>query len=411
MNELEFELAMGGITAPKGFRATGISCGIKEGGYKDLALLVCETPCTTVASFTTNKIKAAPVIYDMEILKSTDRISAILVNSANANCLTGETGYNDAKETAEYTRKLLNITDGEVLIASTGIIGKRLDMNRMKYGIEKLSTKINVENNFHNFAWSIMTTDTREKNYAIELQIGGKTVTIGAAVKGAGMLKPKMEMLHATMLAFITTDAAVSHELLHEALTEAISVSYNRINVDNDTSTNDSVFLLASGMAENPLITAKNEDYDKFKAALIHVCQETAKLMVRDGEGANKLIKLEVVHALTTTDAQRIIKALSESYLVKTAIFGNNPAWGRIVTAIGYSGAKFDLKKLNIYFNESQIIKSGVPDVQNLATAASDMSAMELEITVDLGLGNKGYYAWTCDLSYDYVKINAHYYT
>ncbi len=398
----------GGVTAPIGFRATGVSCGLKAGGYKDFGIVVSEVPCVLAAAFTSNKIKAAPVLLDME--RAQNLISAIVVNSANANCLTGEQGEKDAREMVDLVEEKLELEAGQAMVASTGIIGKPLNMSRIRYGIEKIANAVRAENNWENFSHAIMTTDTRMKNVAFEFELNGKKVHLGVTAKGSGMIKPDLNVLHATMLVFISTDVAIEKKLLQAALEKAIELSFNRISVDNDTSTNDSVFLLSNGQAENePIRDSKSKEYDLFKEALIQICQKMGKLIVKDGEGATKLVYIRVIHALTVSDAEKIARVIADSFLVKTAIFGNSPNWGRIMGALGYSKTKFDPQKVKLMINELLIFENGEVNRQNESKASAEMIPNEVNITVDLGLGHQEFFVWTSDLTYDYVKINAHY--
>ncbi|URA11304.1 bifunctional glutamate N-acetyltransferase/amino-acid acetyltransferase ArgJ [Thermospira aquatica] len=400
-------LENGGINSPKGFRATGVSCGLKEGGYKDIALLYSSIPCETVCAFTQNRVKAAPILINMERLDN--KIQAIITNSGNANCVTGEEGIQNAREMAEMTEKFLDIPAGSVMVASTGVIGRKLDMEKIRYGIQRICNTIKTDNDIRSYATAIMTTDTKQKTLACEFDIEGVPVRIGITAKGAGMIKPNLKIPHATMLVYITTDAAISHEMLELALDEALSLSFNRISVDNDTSTNDSVFLLANGLAENPSITQEGEAFSRFKEALIFVCQEIAKMIVKDGEGATKLVKIDIKNALTSTDAEKIARSIADSYLVKTAIFGQNPNWGRILAAMGYSGAKFELDRVVVKLNGVEIFSRGEPQKTGIGQADVLMRENELTIEIDLAIGHKDYFLWTCDLSHDYVKINSHY--
>lgn len=405
--EFKFRTLEGGITEPKGFRATGVSCGIKDGGYKDLGVLVSETPCECACSFTKNKIKAAPVLLDTARAKN--KISAVVANSGNANCLTGKTGEQNALEMASLAEKCLGLKEGSAMVASTGVIGRKLPMDRVSYGIEKACKLIKTENDCRNFSHSIMTTDKKMKNSAVEFELGGKKVRIGATVKGAGMIKPDMETLHATMLVFITTDAAITRDMLTLALKEAVDISYNRISVDNDTSTNDSVIFLANGLAENSVINKENENYEMFREALVKVCQDTAKMIVKDGEGASKLVYIEVKGASSHSDAERIGRAIADSCLVKTAIYGQSPNWGRILAAVGYSGGKFDAGKIKLSINGLAIYENGDVNKANESKAGSEMLSQEIHILIELGMGRREFFFWTSDLTTDYVKINANY--
>lgn len=405
--ELGLQKLENGIVAVQGFRTTGVSCGLKDGGYKDIGLLYSERPCLTAMALTDNQIKAHPVLLDME--RKNNLISAIIVNSGCANCLNGPQGDQDALEMVELTEQHLGLKKGSVLVASTGAIGYPLHMQRVRYGIEKLCNNISYENENRNFAAAIMTTDTRTKTLAFSREIGGRKVSLGMTCKGSGMIKPEMTVLHATMLVFITTDVKISREMLESALEESMELSFNRISVDNDTSTNDSVFLMANGLAGNREISEKNEDYRAFTEMLSYTCQEMAKLVVRDGEGANKLITVHVKGAKTPQEARKACRTIADSYLVKTAIFGNSPNWGRIMAALGYSGVKFQLEKIKLFINQHLVYEQEKVNTAELSAAVSEMIANELEITLELGAGSKEYYVWTCDLSYDYVKINAHY--
>ncbi len=405
--ELGLQKLENGIVAVQGFRATGVSCGLKEGGYKDIGLLYSEKPCMTALALTNNQVKAHPVLLDME--RKNNLISAVIVNSGNANCLNGEQGEMDALEMAELTEEKLGLKKGQVLVASTGAIGYPMHMQRVRYGIEKLCNIISVENENRNFATAIMTTDTRLKTIAYATTIGGKKVSLGITCKGAGMIKPEMSVLHATMLVFITTDVKMSREMLNFSLEESLDLSFNRISVDNDTSTNDSIFLMSNGLAGNKEIKEKDSDYQTFTDMLTCACQEMARQVVRDGEGANKLITINVTGARTPQDAQKACRTIADSYLVKTAIFGNSPNWGRIMAALGYSKVKFQLEKVKLSINDHLIYVNEKVNSSELSAAVTEMIANELSITLDLGVGNKEYYVWTCDLSYDYVKINAHY--
>ncbi len=398
----------GGITSVKGFRVNGIASGLKELSFKDLGLIYSEIQCDVAGLFTKNKVKAAHIFVDNERLDN--KISAIIVNSGNANCLTGETGIKNALEMATLVEKNLGLENGSVLVASTGVIGKQLNMDVVRYGIEKLCRIIRIESDEKNFSHSIMTTDRKIKTSACEFEIGEKRVRLGGTVKGAGMIKPNMDIFpHATMLAFLVTDAKIEKKALKEALIEATNLSFNRISVDNDTSTNDTVFLLSNGMAENKEIKYKSEEYDIFVSYLTKICQQLSKMIVRDGEGATKVVKVEVKNALTDSDAYKITRAIADSYLVKTAIFGQSPNWGRILAAVGYSGGKFELKKIKLYFNDLLIFENGEVIHENESRAGSEMITNEFTITVDLDLGRKDYFVWTSDLTCDYVKINANY--
>ncbi len=402
LNELE-----GGITEPLGFRATGVSCGLKEGGYKDIGLIISQTPCITACLFTKNSVKAAPVALD--ISRSGNLISAIIVNSGNANCLTGNTGNENALNMASRVEDLLSLEKGSVMVASTGVIGQKLIMNRVNYGIDRICSLIKTENNYKNFSSAIMTTDKKMKNCAYEFELNGRTIKIGGSAKGSGMIKPFLEEPHATMLVFLTTDALITGDMLKLALKEAADLSFNRISVDNDTSTNDSVFLMSNGAAGNTLIESNNGNFKIFKQVLTKVCQMLARLIVKDGEGASKFINISVVNAERASDAEKAARAIGDSFLVKTALYGQNPNWGRIIAALGYSNARFEIQKLSLKINDLVIFENGDVNRANESLAAGELLSPEIRITLDLGIGKKKYFLWTSDLTCDYVKINANY--
>ncbi len=405
--EINIKLLEGGVNVPKGFHATGISCGLKEGGYKDIGLILSDKPCTIAACFTKNRVKAAPVLLDIK--RVNNQISAIVVNSGNANCLTGKKGEEDALKMASLVEEKLSLPEGSTLVASTGVIGQKLIMDRVQYGIEKICNLIKNENDYKNFSNAIMTTDKKMKNVAYEFEIDGTPVRIGGTAKGAGMIKPNLEIPHATMLVFITTDALISKEMLNRALKDAIEVSFNRISVDNDTSTNDSVFIMANGKAKNTKIDAEDNNYIIFREVLIKVCQSLAKMIVKDGEGVTKFIQIKVENALSLSDAEKIARAIADSYLVKTAIYGQNPNWGRILAAAGYSGAKFEPSHIKLLINNLIIFEKNEVNRANEGKLPAEMLSPEISITLDLGIGKKDFFIWTSDLSCDYVKINAHY--
>lgn len=409
MSEMTVRIIEGGVNTPKGFRTNGVACGLKEKETvtKDVGVILSEVPCVTSCTFTGNQVKAAPVHYDMA--RRDNAIQAVIVNSGNANCLTGQTGMDNAAEMARMTEEGLGLSRDSVLVCSTGVIGRKLNMDRVKYGVEKVCNLVKKESELKNFAHAIMTTDMKMKTVAYEFELSGKTVTIGATAKGAGMIKPQMALPHATMLVFISTDAAISKPMLDKALGDAVEFSFNRISVDNDTSTNDTVIIMANGKAENPEITADNEDFKLFKRVLVEVCQTLGKLMVKDGEGATKCVHIVVKGAATSADAEKAARAVADSYLVKTAMFGQSPNFGRILAALGYSGAKFDLEKTTLFINDLAVFENGQVNRSAESLAPSEMIPNDIRLTLDLGVGKKEYFVWTSDLSYDYVKINAHY--
>ena len=405
---MNFKIINGSVTAPKGFLAAGIHCGIKKNSLKkDLALIYSEVPSIGAGVYTKNKVKGAPIYITKEHL-SNKKARAIICNSGNANTCNGQDGLLKAKKMAQLQAKSLNIKTDEVLVASTGVIGVPLNIDAIKGGIPLLTKKLSIDG-YKDATEAIMTTDTSQKQIALEFEIGGKTVRIGATCKGSGMIEPNM----GTMLSFITTDLAISSDLLKEALKETVRVSYNRITVDGDTSTNDTVFLLANGLAENEEITEKNEDYNTFVEALKEVCITISKMLAKDGEGATKLIECTVNGAYTEDDADVLAKSVIKSSLVKTAIFGSDANWGRILCALGYSGANFDPDKVDVYFESEagsiQVCKAGasLPFSEDLAKEI--LLKDEVKIKVDLFLGDASVTVWGCDLTYDYVKINGDY--
>lgn len=400
----------GGVTAAKGFEAASTAAGIKYKDRKDMAMIFSKTPCDVAGTFTTNLVKAAPVKWDQEVVANSKCAHAVVVNAGIANACTGDEGMGYCKETADCAAELLNISSDSVLVASTGVIGKQLPMDRIKNGVKNMvpELKDSLEAG-HEAALSIMTTDTKEKEVAVEIELSGKTVTIGGMCKGSGMIHPNM----CTMLSFVTTDAKISKQMLQEALSEDVKDTYNMISVDGDTSTNDTCLLLANGEAGNEEIITKNDDYIKFKEALNFVNTTLAKKMAGDGEGATALFEVKVVHALEKEQAKVLSKAVITSNLTKAAIYGHDANWGRILCAMGYSGAEFDPEKVDLYFESKngsiQIIENGVALDYSEEEATKILSADEVTAIADLKLGEAEATAWGCDLTYDYIKINADY--
>ncbi len=399
----------GGVTAAKGFRASGIFAGIKK-KKKDMALIYSETPCKMAGTFTTNLVKAAPVKWDQKVVKESEFTQAIVINSGVANACTGVIGYEYCVDMASETAKALNIPKEAVLVASTGVIGKQLPMDIICAGIPNLANKLgDTLEDGKLAAEAIMTTDTMSKEIAYEFQIANKTVVIGGMCKGSGMIHPNM----ATMLCFVTTDLSISKELLQEALSENVKDTFNMISVDGDTSTNDSVLLLANGQAGNQEITSKNQDYDIFVAALNEVMITMSKLIAGDGEGATALFEVEVIGAETKAQAVTLSKAIVTSSLTKAAIFGHDANWGRILCAMGYSGANFDPDKTDIYFESEngklKIVENGMATDYSEKEATNILVAKEVRAVADIKMGNEKAIAWGCDLTLDYVRINADY--
>lgn len=400
----------GGVTAAKGYQAASVAAGIKYQNRKDMALIYSEVPCVSAGTFTKNVVKAAPVRWDQEVIKSSNNVQAIIVNSGIANACTGEMGMENNKAMAEAVAGKLNLTADMVLTASTGVIGKQLSMEPVFYGInqlvESLSTTIEAGTLA---AEAIMTTDTCKKEVAVQFEIDGKIVTVGGMSKGSGMIHPNM----GTMLAFLTTDVAISKELLQEALYEDVQSTYNMISVDGDTSTNDSCFLLANGMAGNTEVTTKDDNYYRFVEALNVVNTILAKLMAGDGEGATKLLEVKVVNAVSKTEAVTLSKSVATSSLVKTAVYGNDANWGRILCALGYAGVDFDPEKVDLYIESVEgklkLVEDGMATEYSEEFATKILSGKEVCAIIDMKMGKAMATAWGCDLTYDYIKINADY--
>ena len=398
----------GGVCAARGFKAAGVPARIKYEGRNDVALVVADAPCAAAAVFTTNAVAAAPVLYDREVVKG-GRVQAILANSGCANACTGEAGYRDAELSALATAGELGLDPKHVLVASTGVIGRRLPMDRLLAGMKDATTKLERSEAAGLAAEkAVMTTDTKPKQAAVQTKIGGKTVTVGGMCKGSGMIEPNM----ATMLGFITTDAAVSPAMLRRALKLAVAVSFNHVVVDGDESTNDSVFLLASGVAGNAVIDRAGPDFNAFVEALTAVGVALAKQMAADGEGATKFVEVRVKGAKTQKDADRAARAIAKSPLAKTSWFGKDPNWGRVLAAAGYSGAKVVDMEAEVFYGKTWAYRKGrVADAAQLAKLEKEMQGPELVVTVDLHLGAFESSIYTCDFSLDYVHINADYTT
>ncbi|MBO5081829.1 MAG: bifunctional glutamate N-acetyltransferase/amino-acid acetyltransferase ArgJ [Lachnospiraceae bacterium] len=404
------EIIKGGVTAAKGFEAAGVEAAIKYKNRKDMALVYSEAPCKAAGTFTTNVVKAAPVLWDKDIVDNSPAVHAVVVNAGIANACTGKQGYAYCKETAEVASKALNVPENSVLVASTGVIGMQLPMDRIAAGVEKLAgaKQAGLEAGLM-AAEAIMTTDTVSKEVAVSFDIDGVTVTMGGMCKGSGMIHPNM----CTMLGFVTTDVAISKELLTKALKEDVVDTFNMISVDGDTSTNDTLLVLANGCAGNAEITAEDENYAKFKEALHYVNMTLAKKMAGDGEGATALFETKVINARTKEDARILAKSVICSSLTKAAIFGHDANWGRILCALGYSGAQFDPEQLELFFEGGgkriRIYKDGVATDYSEEEATVILSQPEVTVVVDMKNGTEEATAWGCDLSYDYVKINADY--
>ena len=396
----------GGITAVAGVRAAGVHAGIKAADAKDVALIVTDTPVTAAGVFTKNSVTAAPVIVCREHL-SDGRAQAVIVNSGNANACTGEVGMANARRMATVTAERLGIDANLVLVSSTGVIGQQLPMDKVESGIQAAAGALSTEG-CSNAAEAIMTTDTHPKSVAVEIEIAGEPVRIGGIAKGSGMIAPNM----ATMLSYLTTDAKINAETLQTALTRVVDDTYNLLTVDTDRSTNDTVLILATGRADNiEITTADGEHYEAFCEGLLFVCTELVKMLARDGEGATKLVEVVVKRARNRDDAEKAARAVAESPLVKTAVFANDANWGRIMMAIGKSGAEFNPYQVDVWLADYRLVKNGMDAGYDEDKATSLFAQDPVRITVDLRAGDTEITMWTCDYSYDYIRINADYRT
>lgn len=401
----------GGVTAAKGFLAAAIQAGIKYKDRDDMAMIYSTVPCRAAGVFTSNLVKAAPVLWDKNIVDTRGSARAVVVNAGIANACTGRQGMDYCTQTAQAASKALpEAKPEEVLVASTGVIGMQLPIEKITAGVNGLAKKLSdtLEAGTE-AARAIMTTDTVYKQAAVTIELGGKTVTVGGMCKGSGMIHPNM----CTMLAFVTTDAAISGELLQEALRQDVQDTFNMISVDGDTSTNDTLLVLANGLAGNPEIAEKNQDYEIFRQALHTINETLAKKMAGDGEGATALFETTVLHAATKEDARILAKSVICSSLTKAAIFGHDANWGRILCALGYSGATFDPENMELYFESAAgriaIYKDGTAVDYSEEEAAKILSEPEVRVIADMKMGQESATAWGCDLTYDYVKINADY--
>jgi len=400
----------GGVTAAKGFLAAGVEANIKYKNRKDMAMVYSQVPCQAAGTFTSNVVKAACVLWDKKRIEEVDYAQAVVINSGIANACTGDLGMEYCSRTAKAMAKALQIPKDACLVASTGVIGMQLPIERIEAGVEALSKALKeTKEGAKEAAQAIMTTDTHHKEAAVSFMAGGKEVHLGGMCKGSGMIHPNM----CTMLAFVTTDLAISKELLREALRENVQDTFNMVSVDGDTSTNDTLLLLANGMAGNPVITEKNEDYQAFVEALLYVNTKLAKMMAGDGEGATALVEAKVIHAETKEGAKKLAKSVICSSLTKAAIFGHDANWGRILCALGYAGVDFDPQKIELFFEGGgkriQIFKDGVGTHYSEEEASEILAQPEVRILVDMKQKEAEAVAWGCDLTYDYVKINADY--
>lgn len=401
----------GGVTAAKGYMAASAEANIKYKDRKDMALVYSEIPAAAAGVFTTNVVKAAPVLWDMDIVKNYKKAQAVVLNSGIANACTGAVGKEVNEFMASETATVLGIDKELVLTASTGVIGMQIPKEAVSKGVKIL--KENLEASIEagtQAAEAIMTTDTVSKQCAVEIELSGKKVTLGAMVKGSGMIHPNM----ATMLCVLTTDANISQEMLQKALSDVVKISFNMISVDRDTSTNDTYVALANGLAENDRIEAEGKDYDTFKEAMKYISIELSKMMAADGEGATKLFETQVINAKTEEEAQILAKSVITSNLVKTAVFGSDANCGRIMGALGYAGVDFDPDKVDLYIESEkdgklQFVENGLVLEFDEELATKMLSEKEVKAIVDMKAGNASATAWGCDLTYDYVKINGDY--
>ena len=397
------EIISGGVTAPEGFFATGVACNIKKDNKKDLAIVCSECPAAVAGVFTKNLVKGHSLQVTIEHLKN-GYASAIVINSGNANACIGEQGYKDAKEMAALTAELLEVSPEEVLVGSTGVIGTALNMDCIRAGIRDAVNNMTADGG-HDAVEAIMTTDRIPKEIAIELEIQGEKVRIGGMAKGSGMIHPNM----ATMIGVITTDVNISRGLLDKALKDVVNKTFNRISVDGDTSVCDMVVIFANGQSNNSGILKEDYEYAKFKDGLEYVCTYLAKAIAEDGEGATKLIEINVYGAENEDDAYKVASAVAKSPLVKTAMYGEDANWGRIMTAIGYSGANFDPNLVDISIGNLMVCRNGAAINFDENEAKKILKAHEIKININLKRGNVRDRMWTCDFSYDYVKINGSY--
>ena len=400
----------GGITAAKGFTAADCEANIKYKDRTDMAMVFCKEPCVCAGTFTSNVVKAACVMWDKEIVESGRAMHGVIVNSGIANACTGKEGYDACEATAKAAEEMLGVPYESIAVASTGVIGMQLPVDKLVAGVKKMRSGLDDSLDAGTRASkAIMTTDTVNKEIAVTFEAGGKVVTLGGMSKGSGMIHPNM----CTMLGFLTTDLAIEKKLLQEALSEVVVDTFNMISVDGDTSTNDTLLIMANGLAGNEKITEKNADYETFKEALFEVCKFLARKMASDGEGATKLFTAHVLNAKSKEDARILARSVISSSLSKAAIYGCDANFGRFLCAMGYSGVSFDQKDVELYFEskagECKVFEYGVPLEFDEEYATKIMSEEEVIIRIDMHEGSEEATAWGCDLTYDYVKINADY--
>ena len=397
--------AAAGVTFPKGFKAAGVKAGIKKSGNLDLALIYTEKEAAVAGVFTKNAVAAAPVIVSREVVKG-GKAHAIVANAGCANACTGETGLANARKMAALAAAEVGCASDEVLVGSTGIIGVNLPMDKLEAGIKAAAAELS-EDGSKNAGNAIITTDTYSKACSCEVEIGGQAVHFGAIAKGSGMIQPNM----ATMLCYITTDANISSRLMQKALSEIVEVSFNMISVDGDMSTNDTVLVLANGASGAAEITDGSPEYDKFYATLKEICQELSKRIAADGEGATKFLTINVSGTKTFEDAKTVAMSIAKSPLVKTAFFGEDPNWGRVICAVGYAGIPMVPEKTVIKFGGVPVYANGLGAEFNEDDIHKVMAEHDIVIDVEMGMGDAKATVWSCDFSYEYVKINGEYHT
>ena len=394
-----------GVTFPRGFMAAGVRAGIKKSGKMDLAIIYTKQEAAVAGTFTKNQVAAAPVYVSKNVVTE-GRAHAVVANAGCANACTGEPGMRDAREMAEQTAEALDCAADEVIVASTGVIGVRLPMDKVRAGIKSAAAALSTDGSAA-AGEAIITTDTYVKAGATEVAIGGKKVRFGAIAKGSGMIQPDM----ATMLCFVTTDAAIEQKLLQEALAEVVEGTFNMISIDGDMSTNDMAIVMANGAAGNPKIAKKDADYDVFCATLKELCTGLAQRIAADGEGATKFLTIEVTGAKTFADAKQVAMSVAKSPLVKTAFFGEDPNWGRVICAVGYAGVPVTPEKTVVKFGGIPVYMHGTGALFDAGALDKVMAAHDIVITIELGLGDASATVWSCDFSYEYVKINGEYHT
>ncbi len=400
----------GGVTAAKGFAAASTAAGIKYQGREDMAFVFSKTPCVCAGTFTSNVVKAACVLWDKELVDSGRPMHAVVINSGIANACTGKEGYDACRITSQAVADVMDVPMDSVAVASTGVIGMQLPTDKLCAGVKAMAPLLghSLESGTK-ASKAIMTTDTINKEIAVQFEAGGKTITLGGMSKGSGMIHPNM----CTMLAFLTTDLVIDKKLMQKALSEVVVDTFNMITVDGDTSTNDSLILMANGEAGNTPVQEEGEDYETFKSALFKVCRSLARTMASDGEGATKLFEAKLIHAKSKEDARTMARAVVGSNLSKAAIYGCDANFGRFLCAMGYSGAQFDQNDVELYFeSEAGVLKvfdHGTPLEFDEAVATNILKAAEVTILIDMNEGEEEATAWGCDLTYDYVKINADY--